>query len=209
MYMSDLTGLFMLGLLYGTTVCSLTCLPYIGPLLLCTGNGFRDGVVSSLVFISGKLLCYLVLGGVAAYLGHLLDINRVIPVTFISGLTLVMVGIMLPFINRGGQCQGKRQIMGRGLSLFVLGISTSLVPCPALATVFMLAAEKGVVISGIGYGLVYGMGIIISPLLIAGGVLSLISRRLKIEVRSFIPYLQGLSAMIIIIMGIRIILQEV
>jgi sulfite exporter TauE/SafE len=177
--------------------------------LLCTGNGFRDGVVSSLIFISGKLLSYLILGGIAAYLGHLLNLNNVIPVAFISGLTLVMVGITLPFINRGGQCQSKRQIMGRGISLFVLGISTSLIPCPALATVFMLAAKKGVIVSGIAYGLVYGMGIIISPLLIAGGVISLISRRLKIEVSGFVPYLQGLSAMIIIIMGIRIILQEV
>lgn len=208
MYMSDVIGLFMLGLLYGTTVCSLTCLPYIGPLLLCTGNGFRDGVVSSLIFISGKLLSYLILGGVAAYLGHLLDLS-VIPAAFISGLTLVMVGIALPFMNRGGQCQGKRQFMGRGISFFVLGISTSLVPCPPLVTVFMLAAKKGVIVSGIAYGLVYGMGIIVSPLLIAGGVISLISRRLKIEVRGFIPYLQGMSAMIIIIMGIRIILQEV
>ncbi len=207
--MSDAISLFSLGLMYGTTVCSLTCLPYLGPLLLCTGNGFRDGVTSSLIFVAGKLLSYLILGGIAAYLGHVLNINDVIPVHFIAGLTLVTVGLSLPFMNRGGQCHRRGEITGRGVSLFLLGVSTSLIPCPPLATVFMLAARKGVIVSGIAYGLIYGMGIVLSPLILTGGVISLVSQRLKIEVRSFIPYMQGLSALIIIIMGIRIILQEV
>ena len=65
--MSDLIGLFLLGLLYGATICSITCLPYLGPFLLTTGEGFKDGILSSFAFFTGKLVVYATLGGCAGF----------------------------------------------------------------------------------------------------------------------------------------------
>lgn len=203
--MHDAAGLFLLGLLYGTTVCSLTCLPYLGPYLLSTGRGFADGMKSSLLFLSGKLICYMFIGGLSAYLGSVLMLDKGMAPKWIMGIAIIAFGLSIPFVSRG-KCCNKRQVMGKNISLFLVGISTSLIPCPPLATMFMLAAKNGTLVSGISYGLIYGLGIILSPLVIAGGGLSVISKTIKAEIKGLVPYLQGISVVIIVVMGIRIII---
>jgi thiol:disulfide interchange protein DsbD len=202
--MHDTAGLFLLGLLYGTTVCSLTCLPYLGPYLLSTGRGFADGVKSSLLFLSGKLICYMFIGGLSAYLGNALMIDKSISAKWIMGIAIIAFGLSIPFVSRG-ECCNKRQVMGKNISLFLIGVSTSLIPCPPLVAMFLLAAKNGSVISGISYGLVYGLGLTISPLIIAGGGLAAISKNIKIEAKSFVPYMKAFSMVMIVFMGIKII----
>jgi cytochrome c-type biogenesis protein len=58
----DFLGLFTLGLTYGLTVCSLTCLPYLVPYFMGAGKGFGDGVKNTGIFISGKLFTYTIMG---------------------------------------------------------------------------------------------------------------------------------------------------
>lgn len=201
--MHDAAGLFLLGLFYGTTVCSLTCLPYLGPYLLSTGSGFTDGVKSSLLFLSGKLICYMFIGGLSAYLGNALMLDKSMSAKWIMGIAIIAFGLSIPFVSKG-ECCKKRQAIGKGISLFLLGVSTSLIPCPPLITMFLLAAKNGSVFSGISFGLVYGLGLTVSPLIIAGGGLSIVSKFIKTEVKGFVPYLQGISVVMIVIMGVKI-----
>lgn len=202
--MHDAAGLFLLGLLYGTTVCSLTCLPYLGPYLLSTGRGFGEGIRSSLLFMSGKIFCYATMGGLSAYLGNTLMIDKSISARLIMGIAIIAFGLSIPFVSRG-ECCNKRQVMGKNISLFLIGISTSLIPCPPLITMFLLAAKNGSVFSGISFGLVYGLGLTISPLIIAGGGLAAISKNIKVEAKSFVPYMKACSMVMIVFMGIKII----
>lgn len=51
----------------------------------------------------------------------------------------------------------------------------------------------------------YGLGLILSPTLIAG-ILLLVSKVVKVEAKGFIPYLQGISVLLMVIMGIKIIM---
>ena len=206
--MPDTISLFLMGLIYGATTCTISCLPYLGPYLLCTGSGFKDGVTSTLIFLTAKLISYVALGGIAASLGHALSVNDVIPVKTIMGFTLIAVGICIPFIKKRKRCHNRNPVTGKGVSLFALGVSTSLLPCPPLMAMFLLSAKEGDIFTGVYYGLIYGLGLILSPLLLVGGGISLISERLKQEVRGFIPFMQGASVIIILIMGIRIIIQE-
>lgn len=199
--MHDAAGLFLLGLLYGTTVCSLTCLPYLGPYLLSTGRGFADGIKSSLLFLSGKLICYMFIGGLSAYLGNVLMLDKE-TTKWIMGIAIIAFGLSIPFVSRR-ECCNKRQVMGKNISLFLIGVLTSLIPCPPLITMFLLAAKNGSLISGISYGLIYGLGLTLSPLIVAGGGLSIISKIIKIEVKDFVPYIQTISMVIIVIMGIN------
>ncbi|MFN3480720.1 MAG: sulfite exporter TauE/SafE family protein, partial [Thermodesulfovibrionales bacterium] len=137
--MHDAVGLFLLGLLYGTTVCSLTCLPCIGPYLLSTGSGFADGVKSSLLFLSGKVVCYMFIGGLSAYLGSVLMPDKGMAAKWVMGIAIITFGLSIPFVS-SIKCCNKRQVLGKNISLFLVGISTSLLPCPQLVTMFMLAA---------------------------------------------------------------------
>ena len=206
--MPEIASLFILGIIYGLTICSLSCLPYLGPYLMSTGKGFRDGINSSLIFISGKLLIYSCLGGIAAYIGSELLVNDFLHLKYTIGGILIAVGLILPFVSKGG-CNKKHQLTGKRLSLFALGVSTSLIPCPSLISMSLLAANKGSIFIGASYGLVFGLGLMISPLVIAGGGIALISRSVKLEVRGFTPWLNALSVVIIVTMGIRVITLDI
>jgi len=206
--MSEAAGLLLLGLIYGMTLCSLSCLPYLSPYLVGTGKGFKDGVRSSFIFASGKVVVYAFFGALAAYLGSKLEVNNYKPLQYTIGTIVIVVGVALPFTAKKG-CTGKHRINGKRISLFMLGISTSLIPCPTLIAMTLLAAQKGNMAMGALYGFLFGLGIMFSPLLIAGGGISMLSMRIKEEVKGFTPYLNGLSVIIILMMGLRIIILDI
>jgi len=201
--MHDAFSLISLGLVYGATVCSLSCLPYFGPYLMGTGNGFGDGLASSLAFILGKLCCYTTLGGIAGVLGQTFTLNRTHNV--IMGVTLLFVALTLPLVTRGG-CKKRCQVITKRGSLFVLGIVSSVIPCPPLVAVFLLAANSGTVLSGMSYGFFYGLGLIVSPMLIVGGGFAMISEKIKQEAKGFVPYMQGLAMLIMMVMAASMIM---
>jgi cytochrome c biogenesis protein CcdA len=200
--MGEATGLFLMGLAYGATVCSLTCLPCLGTYLMGCGNGFRDGVVASMFFMLGKVASYTIFGGLAGLLGHVLTLTpgqqRIIP-----GIALIGAALMLPFMSSSGCRQQHRTVSKRG-SLLLLGVATSLVPCPPLAAILLLAAKEGSWLTGAGYGFLYGTGLMLSPLLIAGGGLALIAKKIRLEFTGFKPWLQGAAMLIMIIMGMQV-----
>lgn len=201
--MSEAAGLLVLGLIYGMTLCSLSCLPYLSPYLVGTGKGFKDGVRSSFVFASGKVFVYAFFGALAAYLGSKLEVNNYKLLQYTIGSILIIVGVALPFTTKKG-CTGKHRHYGKKASLFTLGISTSLIPCPTLIAMTLLAAQKGNVVVGLLYGFLFGIGILFSPLLLAGGGIAMLSSRIKEEVKGFTPWLNSLSVFIIVMMGLRI-----
>lgn len=201
--MHDAFSIIALGFAYGTTVCSLTCLPYFGPYLMGTGRGFADGLASTLSFSVGKLCTYAALGGVAAAIGHAFTLQGAHKV--IMGIVLLSVALTVPLVSRGS-CHNRCQMLGKRGSLFFLGVASSLAPCPPLVAVFLLAANKGVVLSGIVYGFCYGLGMIISPMLLIGGGFAMISERIKKEVKGFAPFLQGAAMLIMIVMATNMIM---
>jgi hypothetical protein len=76
-----------------------------------------------------------------------------------------------------------------------------------LAAVLLLAAHKGSVLTGVGYGFVFGSGLIISPLMAASGSMALISGVIRQKVSWIGPYLQGSAMAILLLIGMRILLE--
>lgn len=197
--MTEIFNLFLLGVTYGLTVCSFSCLPYFGPYLIGSGTGFKDGVLSTCAFGTGKLFMYSALAGVAALLGRALTISS--SHKMFMGSVLIIVAITMPFVTRGG-CLKQSQRAGKRFSMFALGIVSSLIPCPPLAAVFVLAAQQGEVVVGVMYGFFYGLGLLVSPIILAGGGFGLISQKIKEEAKGFAPHMQKLSMVIMIIMAV-------
>ena len=204
--MPDILGIFSLSLIYGFTVCSLSCLPTLGIYLMGTGQTFKDGLVGSFYFVAGKLLVYGTWGGVAALLGRMFEISMVQGRWM--GIFVILAALAMPLTAHSKAkktCNCKRsRLQGRRLSLLLLGASTSLVPCPPMAAVLLLAAHKGSVMTGVSYGLVFGSGLIVSPLVAAGGGMALISGVIRQKVGWIGPYLQGSAMAILLFMGLRI-----
>ncbi|MBU0675632.1 MAG: sulfite exporter TauE/SafE family protein [Proteobacteria bacterium] len=199
--MVDGATLFTLGLISGVTVCSLTCLPIIGPYLLATGNGFKDGVLGALSFGIGKIACYATLAGLAAALGR--ELHPGAELKLVMGLVLILVALAIPFTARH-RCRSKCRPATR-LPLMAVGAATSIIPCPPLAAILVLASGQDSILQGIALGFYYGLGLTLSPLLIAGGGLALISQKLNREVRGLTPYLQGAAMLIMILLGVQMI----
>ncbi len=200
--MLEATSLFVLGLTYGFTVCTLTCLPYLVPYLMGTGTGFKSGLANSIFFMSGKLITYATIGGVAAFAGHSLDFGR--NGTIFMGLILVGTGLAMPLVNKKN-CQKNCQMVGKSLSMLALGAGSSLTFCPPLVAVFTIAAQCGSVSKGVFYGLVYGMGLLVSPLIIAGGSISFISASIRRQLGKHMKYIESSAMLIMVGMGLKII----
>lgn len=198
--MDEPLGLFLLGLSYGTTICSFSCLPYYGPYLIGSGTGFKDGILSSCAFAMGKLFIYSAFGGAAALLGRTLTVTPTHKT--IMGLAVIAVAATVPFVTKGG-CQKRSQIVGKRFSMFILGIVSSFIPCPPLAAVLVLAAQQGNAMTGLMYGFFYGMGLTVSPMLLAGGSFAFISSRIRQEANGFTPYMQKISMGIMVVIAVK------
>ncbi len=200
--MDEQFSLFLLGMVYGTTVCSFSCLPYFGPYLIGTGTGFKDGVVSAGAFAIGKICMYSTLAGAAALFGQTLTVTPTLKQ--IMGLVLLAVAFTVPFVTRGG-CQKQSQVVGKRWSMFLLGLVSSIIPCPPLAAVFLLAAQQGTVLEGVMYGFSYGLGLVVSPMLLVGGGFALISHKIRLELREYAPYMQKIAMSIMIVIAVKMI----
>lgn len=202
--MPDILGIFSLSLIYGFTICSLSCLPTLGIYLMGTGQTFKDGLVGGFYFVAGKLLVYGTWGGVAALVGRMFEVSMLQGRWL--GIFVILAALAMPLTASSKttcNCRRSNQ-QGRRLALLLLGASTSLVPCPPLAAVLLLAAQKGSLMTGISYGLVFGSGLMVSPLMAAGGSMSLIAGVIRQKVSWIGPYLQGSAMVILLFMGLRI-----
>ncbi|MDH4100442.1 MAG: sulfite exporter TauE/SafE family protein [Nitrospirota bacterium] len=200
-------NLFLIGAVYGFTTCSLTCLPYLAPYMMGVGGGFKGGMRSSLFFVFGKVATYAAVSGAAAMLGQELIKKNEHDVRVFIGLSLVVVGVLL-FMGKEGGCKPNplsrlmHSASGRKSHLFVLGILTSLIPCVPLSSLLLLSAKSGSVTTGAAYGFVYGAGLILSPLILAGGFFAFVSERIRMEIPDMRVVLRRVSAAVLIATGV-------
>lgn len=202
--MPNYLALVLLGLVSGTTVCSVGCLTHLGPYLLGSATGFRQGVSSTVSYLAGKSLVYLLWGGVAGWAGAMLPLGRYGARG--SGLFLVAAALVLPLFNRAS-CPGRLATLGNRGTLLGLGAVTSLMPCPTLVGLLAVAAASGSAVAGAACGGSFALGLLCSPLVVAGGVLGLCAGRLRLEVGGMRRIFQGFAMLMLITMGVRLMLE--
>lgn len=204
----EFINIFIIGILYGFTTCSLTCLPYLAPYMMGVGGGFRDGMKSSVFFVFGKVVTYGGLSGAAAWMGrgHIKGNEGFLK--YAIGIPLIVIGLMLLLRKEKMGCSNGpfawvvHRSSNKRLHLFIMGTLTSIVPCAPLSALLLMAVKSGSVVIGMLYGLLYGSGLILSPLILAGGFFSFISERIRTEVPDMIRMMRTASAIVIIFMGI-------
>jgi hypothetical protein len=121
--MHDITGIFTLSVVYGFTVCSLSCLPALSVYLMGTGQTFKDGLVGGFYFVAGKMLVYGTWGGLAGAFGMLFGVSTI--QNRWMGLFVIVTALAIPLAARtktACNCRSSRQ-RGRRLPLLLLGAS--------------------------------------------------------------------------------------
>lgn len=205
-----------LGLVFGFSACTISCLPYLGPVFLASDGGIRQSWRTVLPFSLGRLSSYAGLGLLAGFAGQYLgDDAGLGSVRWVVGCAAIMVGLALllrraprPACNttaaaeqplRRHDSRPPRALMPGGL--FLMGISMALTPCAPLSTILFSAALTASAAHGLALGLSFGLGAIALPALIFGVGVAYLGQRLREQLRHWSHGVQRLSAALLIAVG--------
>ena len=181
-------GAFAGGLLYGLAVCTAACLPYLASYIAGINAGFRKGVVVTLIFNSGRIVAYALIGGLVGLFSGLFRLavsNTAISpfqiyssITF-SIVTIIIGGSILLRLRKPCECnlpnskaavaQGKRNRFGFDFGAFSLGLSRGLILCPPLMALLAFSVPFSTPIGSVSLAVLFGLGTALSPMLLLGG----------------------------------------
>jgi thiol:disulfide interchange protein DsbD len=170
-------------------VCTASCLPYIASYIAGIGAGFRKGIGLTLIFSSGRIAGYALIGAAVGLLSGLFRL-------FVSGTTFspfqvyaslafgvvtIIIGVsILAKSRRPCDCktsntksivaQGKKGWLGFDFTAFSLGLSRGLIICPPLIALLLYSLPFSTPIGSKGLAVLFGLGTALSPMLFLGGV---------------------------------------
>lgn len=193
-------GVWLLGLSVGLTACVASCLPFMGTWIMGRGGDGRGALRDTASFLLGKLAAYALLGALAGALGAWLTqaLESGVGMVFIGGAS-VWAGIWLLLPAKRQGC-GTRKLP---LPPFALGFALSLTPCAPLASLLAVGALSGSAWTGAGYGLAFGLGAAVTPLLLIAPLLGRFGMALR-EGRPWMgTWLKRGGGAVLIALGLR------
>ncbi len=199
--MSEAAGLlsvWLLGLSMGLTACSVTCLPFMGAWVMARERGVV--LTDAALFLAGRVSAYALLGLAAGTAGvWLAGVLKSGLGHFAIGAASIAAGAFLIWgEGRHRPCGVAR---GAGAPPFALGFSLSLTPCAPLASLLAFAAQSGHGPLGTAYGLAFGLGAAVTPLLLLLPLLSSFGARLKAEQAWLSLWMKRGAGIVLLVMG--------
>jgi sulfite exporter TauE/SafE len=182
-------GAFSGGLLYGLVVCTASCLPVVTSYIAGVGAGFGKGVKITLIFNSGRVLAYALIGGLIGLFSGLFRLfvsdTAISPFQIYSslafGIVTIVIGVSI-FLKARKPCDcsvqdaktmvttPKRGRFGFDVGAFSLGLSRGLIVCPPLIALLIYSLPFANPLGSVGIAVLFGLGTAISPILLLGGV---------------------------------------
>ncbi len=178
----------------------------------------RTTLRNGLIFVSGFSFVFIAMGASASAIGGLLHDNRVW-IARIGGLLLLVMGIhmlgivRLPALDRiirpnvSGEAGSGRGRAAKPLGTLMVGMAfgAGWTPCigPALASILTLAAATASMTQGIVLLSVYSLGLAV-PFLLGTVLIDRFMRR-SAEFGPWLPRLERISAVLIIVLGVLMI----
>ena len=212
-------GLFtvwLLGVSMGLTACTVTCLPFLGSWLLGRSGDTREAMLHTWFFLGGRVTTYGLLGALAGWAGSGLGraLGGASGNAIIGGASIV-AGLWLLATGQAGRCGVKAgppataplrfRPRGRSTHLppILLGASLSLTPCTPLASLLTLAAQSTSLGQGAAYGLAFGLGAAVTPILVLAPLAGRLGRALRADRRWLGPWITAGAALVLIALGLR------
>ncbi len=187
------------------------------PYIAGTKRTWQDGLKATLVFSLTRLVVYTFMGGVVGYVGYYLFqlFHGQIWAKFLwifAGLFIIALGILIAFGKgiKNPVCQllQKQTVENSTKSMIFLGLVIGFSPClPLLAvlTEIMFLAEE--FYQGFLYGFAFGIGTVISPLLLLGALAPLIPAKL-IKTDKAMKIFNVVCGALLILVGLYIIWKK-
>jgi sulfite exporter TauE/SafE len=216
--MKIIISLFFMGVSFGFGPCLASC----GPLLISytagTKKNFWQSIGTYLLFSSGRVAVYVILGLLVFLLGQFiaqtwlasLPLYRYIFI--IAGAFIIFLGIFTAF---GRHLEFKYcQVLEKNLlqqyhkSALILGLITGILPCaPLLALLGYVALVSKTWPQAFIYCLSFGLGTFLSPLLMISILSGLIPRFLEGQKAIYYRVISVVCGLIMVFLGINLILR--
>lgn len=216
-------GALLLGLFFGAGACNITCLPFLGPVLLARTDQQRWAWRTMLPFSLGRLGGYALLGAGAGFLGATLDFwlashwpRWLLATGTVATALLLLLRSRSPSrcevtANCGSTMGGllPRDLMPERVvlfgPLFLMGAGMALNPlCGPLALVVLAAAASADLWSGLVLGLSFGVGAVLLPFFIFAFLVAGISAELKRQLAPWRRLLERGAAALLLIFGVTL-----
>jgi len=210
----SLATVWLLGLSMGLTACTVTCLPFMGTWALGRASGQREALLHAGVFLGGRVLTYTLLAAIAGAIG--LGLAKALGGPWgnaLIGGSSILAGLWLLWRPPGRACakpatpvaaaplQFRRQ--RDALPPLLMGAALSLTPCTPLASLLALAAQAGNGWQGAAYGLAFGLGAALTPIILLVPVAGRLGREMR-SGRAWVGrWLLWGAALVLIVLGLR------
>ena len=210
-------GAFTGGLLYGLAVCTASCLPIVTSYIAGIGAGFRKGVKVTLIFSSGRVLAYALIGGLIGLFSGLFRLfvsdAAISPFQIYSslafGIVTIVIGVSI-FLKSRKPCkcniQDTKSIVGSSktgrfgvnFGAFSLGLSRGLILCPPLIALLVYSLPFANPLGSVGIAVLFGLGTALSPILLLGGLTGWLLNKAPL----FRKWISLAGAAILIVLGV-------
>lgn len=199
---TSLFAVWVLGVSLGLTACTATCLPFMGTWVLGRGGSQIEALRDTALFVTGRILAYILLGALAAGAGAWLEqVMRGGIGNFIIGATSIAAGLWLLRPSKAAPCDAARN--AGGTPPLLLGFSLSLTPCAPLASLLAVCAAAGSVKLGMASGAAFGLGAALTPLLILLPLISLLGSSLRQNRDWITRWIRWGAAAVLVVLGLR------
>lgn len=210
----SLATVWLLGVSMGLTACTVTCLPFMGTWALGRASGQREAFVHTGVFLAGRVTTYTVLAMLAGAVGSGLAqaLGGAWGNTLIGGASIV-AGLWLLRKPAGEACAAPpaptfapvhiHRRKSDSMPPLFLGAALSLTPCMPLASLLALAAHAGSAVQGASYGLAFGLGAAMTPILVLVPLAGRLGRELRAGRAWLARWLLWGAAAVLIVLGVR------
>ncbi|MBF0455524.1 MAG: sulfite exporter TauE/SafE family protein [Magnetococcales bacterium] len=204
-------GVLIMGIFYGLTLCSFSCLPIIGPYIFGVQGGFKQGFSATAVFVAAKVVTYTLLGAISGSLGSV--VLEKIPADQLlagSGILIILVGLLAWQRRNSCHMNGGNEDMAAcrphtKRHMATLGFVTSLMPCLPLSAILLYSATSQSILTGASLAFLFGIGTAFSPLYyIGGGSAGWISKKIREAIPRHQGMLQKLSSIVLMMMGAKL-----
>jgi hypothetical protein len=205
--------LFMAGFASYAGPCLFYCAPLVFPYIAASREDTRGRMKAIIIFSFSRFCMHALLGLCAALFGRALVVffsgySRVFFAAF--GMAVTVLGILVLFGKKhlwSMPLPGRLSSTGSGAvnngDLALLGVLMAIFPCaPRLAVLAYVAMEAGTPLKGILYSSAFGLGEMLSPVLLFGVAVNLIPYFTRGRLKVFFNALCGL---LIIVLGLSLI----
>ena len=215
--MSNIIPLFLFGLFLGSGPCLATCGPVLISYIAATRQNPKQAILVWFLFSLSRICIYLILSLFIFILGELLVKQNIAYISgyiyFFGGIIITLIGIFTIIKDSKGTSRicsivsgGLSQRLSR-INPITLGVIMGLLPCVPLLSVL---SYIGLISSAwqwcIFYSLVFGLGTLISPLILlalgAGVVPKLLLNRPRVY-----RILRIICGVIIVFFGLQLVAQ--